>query len=159
MGHWRCVKSNFEVPYSKLSVSSYDFIITIPKHFKIGCICSSNTDFHIFTIKKYPLPFSQDLPFYIFKNIFCNSFFCFNFYPRPADIYVTVRPSVRRSVGPSVPKKWNSNFSALVIDRDLGFSRGHQSDQTKPNQTIPNHTIPYHTIPNHTKPRVSQLWD
>ena len=37
-------------------------------------------------------------------------------------------PSLPPSVGPSVPKKWNSNFSALVIDRDPGFSRGHQSD-------------------------------
>ena len=31
------------------------------------------------------------------------------------------------SVGP-VTKNWNSKFSALVLDRDLGFSRGHQSD-------------------------------
>ena len=46
---------------------------------------------------------------------------------------------------PSVPKKLNSNFSALVIDRDLGFSRGHQ---TKPNHTKPYQTIPYQTKPN-----------
>ena len=39
--------------------------------------------------------------------------------------------SFRRSVCPSVHnfwKFWNLNFSALVQDRDLGFSRGHQSD-------------------------------
>ena len=39
--------------------------------------------------------------------------------------------SLCRSVPPSVrPSKKNSNskFSALVLDRDPGFSRGHQSD-------------------------------
>ena len=47
--------------------------------------------------------------------------------------------------------KDDNNFkdiSALGLDRDLGFSRGHQ---TKPNQIIPNHAKPYHTIPNQTK--------
>ena len=34
-------------------------------------------------------------------------------------------PSVPPSVG---QKNWNSKFSALVLDRDLGFSRGHQSN-------------------------------
>ena len=37
--------------------------------------------------------------------------------------------SLCRSVRPSVGhKNWKSNFSALVLDRDPGFSRGHQSD-------------------------------
>ena len=54
MGHWKCEKSNFEVQYSKLSLTSYHFIITTPKHFQRGSICSSNTDFHIFTMKKVP---------------------------------------------------------------------------------------------------------
>ena len=48
-----------------------------------------------------------------------------SFYPRPSGyICHSVRPSVR----PSVTKNWNSKFSALVLDRDPGFSRGHQSD-------------------------------
>ena len=75
-------------------------------------------------------------------------------------------PSLRLSV----TKNSNSKFSTLVLDRDLGFLRGHQ---TKPNQTIPNQTKgisvlgldrdlgfsggdqtkPYQTIPNQTKPR------
>ena len=38
----------------------------------------------------------------------------------------SVGPSLRRLVGPKSRK--NSNLSALVFDRDLGFSRGHQSD-------------------------------
>ena len=36
--------------------------------------------------------------------------------------------SLCRSVRPSVTKNSNSKFSALVLDRDLAFSRGHQSD-------------------------------
>ena len=36
---------------------------------------------------------------------------------------------VRSSLPPSVgQKKSNSKFSALVLDRDQGLSRGHQSD-------------------------------
>ena len=35
------------------------------------------------------------------------------------------RPSLR----PKCRKKSNSNFSALELDRDLGFSRGHQGHQ------------------------------
>ena len=70
-----------------------------------------------------------------------NKVFSFNFYPRPSGY-------ICHSVGPSVTKNWNSKFSALVLDRDLRFSRGHQ---TKPNQSIPNHTRPYQTIPNQTK--------
>ena len=40
----------------------------------------------------------------------------------------SVGPSVRRLVGPKSRKNLNSKLSALVFDRDLGFSRGHQSD-------------------------------
>ena len=41
----------------------------------------------------------------------------------------SVGPSIRPSVGKSkMFKKSNSNFSALVLDRDLGVSREHQSD-------------------------------
>ena len=48
------------------------------------------------------------------------------FYPRPSGyICHSVPPSLR----PSVKKNSNSNFSALVLDRDLGFSRGHQSNE------------------------------
>ena len=36
--------------------------------------------------------------------------------------------SLRRLVGPKSRKNSNSKWSALVFDRDLGFSRGHQSD-------------------------------
>ena len=34
-----------------------------------------------------------------------------------------------RSLRPSVKKNSNFNFSALGLDRDLGFSRGHQGCQ------------------------------
>ena len=37
-------------------------------------------------------------------------------------------PSLHWSLSPSVPKNWNSKFSALVLDRDRGFSRGRQSN-------------------------------
>ena len=40
----------------------------------------------------------------------------------------SVGPSVRRLVGPKSRKNLNSKLSALVFDRDLGFSRGHKSD-------------------------------
>ena len=42
----------------------------------------------------------------------------------------------------------DKGISALALDRDLVFSRGHQ---TKPNHTIPYPTIPNQTIPNQTK--------
>ena len=53
------------------------------------------------------------------------------FYPRPADsIGHSVRPS---SLPPSLRlkcrKKSNSNFLALELDGDLGFSHGHQGSQ------------------------------
>merc|ERR1712105_456601 len=52
------------------------------------------------------------------------------FYPRPADSigHLGVRPSSvpPSSLPPKCRKKSNSNFSALELDRDLGFSRGHQ---------------------------------
>ena len=45
-------------------------------------------------------------------------------YPRPVDTigHLVVPPSLRQ-------KKSNSNFSALELDRDMGFSRGHQGHQ------------------------------
>ena len=49
------------------------------------------------------------------------------FYPRPADSVGHL--GVPSSVPPKCPKNSNSNFSALELDRDLGFSRGHQGHQ------------------------------
>ena len=45
-------------------------------------------------------------------------------------------------------------ISALGLDRDLGFSRGHQ---TKPYHTKPYQNIPYHTQPYQTKPNQGYL--
>ena len=42
--------------------------------------------------------------------------------------------SVPPSVHPSVETNSNSKFWALVFDRDLGFSRGHQSDEEDENE-------------------------
>ena len=60
-----------------------------------------------------------------------NSTWGYPIFIRDQRIYRSFRRSVRPSVGPSVQnfwKFWNLNFSALVLDRALGFSRGHQSD-------------------------------
>ena len=60
-----------------------------------------------------------------------NSTWGYPIFIRDQRIYRSFRLSVCRSVCPSVHnfwKFWNLNFSALVQDRDLGFSRGHQSD-------------------------------
>lgn len=44
-----------------------------------------------------------------------------HFYPRPAD-------SIFQSCVGNVLKNQTPNFTALVLDRDLGVSRGHESD-------------------------------
>ena len=53
------------------------------------------------------------------------------FNPRPADsIGHSVRPSLRRpSLRLKCRKNSNSNFLALELDGDLGFSHGHQGSQ------------------------------
>ena len=55
--------------------------------------------------------------------VLCSTNLSNRFYPRPAD---SIRYHVCRSVGRSVGLKFFcfANFSALGLDRDLGFSRG-----------------------------------
>ena len=79
-----------------------------------------------------------------------------NFYPRPADsIGHSVRPSLRPSK--MSKKKLNSNFSALGLDRDLGFSRGPPPGSPRRSQVVA--TPPPRAHCAKTKIQISQHWD